>query len=197
MSESRVMVVHVVKGFTLLEVTIALMLLSMLAAYCYATLIPAAHGFKILQEHRDALLQSFDVSRQLRQDISFLAQSSQKHVRSVRVSNDNRGNTSFDSCWLLVREAGRSTLSLVHYFVDESGERAVLVREEKIPFARDFAAKPMQWKIAYVESFDISVMNRAQQWVETLADGQLPKALRIRWRDERGDREWTMPVFLE
>jgi len=51
--------------------------------------------------------------------------------------------------------------------------------------------------MAYVDGFDISVMNAANQWVENIADGLLLRGLRIRWRDERGEREWTLPVFLE
>ncbi|MDQ6961107.1 MAG: type II secretion system protein [Mariprofundaceae bacterium] len=186
------------QGFTLLEISVALLLLGMLASFCYAALIPAADGFKLLQSHRDQMMQSFDASRQLRQDVSSLAKSSQQHVFSVRLNNDNRGDTSLDECWLLVREPERTALSMVHYYVDESEEETVLTREVKIPFAREYS-ESVKWKIANVESFDISVMNTAKQWVENWQESptQLPRALRIRWRDEGGDREWVMPIFLE
>lgn len=186
------------QGFTLLEISVALLLLGMLTSFCYAALIPAADGFKLLQSHRDQMLQTFDVSRQLRQDMSALATTSQPHVFSVRLNNDNRGGTSLDECWLLVREPNRASLSMVHYYVDESEDEVILIREVKIPFAREYS-ETVQWKIAKVESFDISVMNTANQWVENLQTDskQLPRALRVRWRDEAGEREWVFPIFLE
>jgi len=111
------------RGFTLIEVLMALTVFALIAGLSYTALGTAGNGFEILSKVRLTQEKSGWVSRQLHSDLRYLAaaphivksssgsQSSLNEPVPVRIKNDNRGDVEFDQLWLLVREPGLPSIS--------------------------------------------------------------------------------------
>jgi len=198
------------RGFTLIEVLMALTIFSLIAMLSYAALDTAGNGFRTLSEVRDTLEKSGWIGRQLRADVAYLAATlsplRQQSVSSstadvgndpVAIRNDRRGDDEFDQLWLRVREPGRKGISEVHYYIDE--EQGHLIRESRLLWARE-RVQPMRWDMGEAVSFSVEAMGKDGHWQQDWqARGAIvwPRALRIRVRRKQEDstvREWLLPL---
>lgn len=183
-------------GFTLIEVLMAMALFALLISVVYGALGPAGTGFIQLQESRDRLEKSQWLGRQLRLDMSYVSATSDSKLKPIRISNDSRGSEAFDELWILTRESGQSSLSYIHYFIDE--ESSQLVRESLMAWARS-SVEPLRWELGKVESFDVELLDSQGKWVQRWqSDTKFvwPKAVRITCRNSKGDRVWDFPLLV-
>jgi len=198
------------RGFTLIEVLMALSIFSLIAVLSYGAMGTAGNGFQVLSQARDKLERSTWTGRQLRADVAYLSMplspvqpksdvSSSVAEQSIPIviRNDNRGKSEFDQLRLRVREPGRSGISDVHYFIDE--EQGHLIRESRLLWARADVA-PMRWDMGEAVSFSVEAMNKDGHWQQ---DWRLqgvfvwPRALRIRVRQQQNEdtvHKWLLPV---
>ncbi|MDQ6995977.1 MAG: prepilin-type N-terminal cleavage/methylation domain-containing protein [Mariprofundus sp.] len=212
------------RGFTLIEVLMALTVFGLIAGLSYAALGTAGNGFKILADVRVTQEKSGWVARQLRSDLRYL--SSPPHssgfkqgqspgagkVVPIRIRNDNRGDIEFDQLWLIVREPGLQALSQVHYFIDENSGH--LIRESKLLLARDLV-EPIRWDFGKTASWSVEVLDQQGNWRQDWNfRGKAfvwPKAVRVTMKTsndagltgerrtgemQTGAREWWMPVLV-
>jgi general secretion pathway protein J len=196
------------RGFTLLEVLMALTVFALIASLAYGTLDSAGVGFRILADVRDAQQKSGWVGRQLRTDMAYISTSAyvrrspssqRPGIQPLRIINDNRGDSEFDELWLLVREPGQAGVSEVHYYLDE--DKGNLMRESSLLWARD-TAEPLPWEMGKAASFAVEAMDKEGQWRQEWrmqpTPGQSamlwPRALRIRMKNDMGEREWLLPI---
>jgi len=184
-------------GFTLLEMLVALAIFALIAAVTYAAVVPTGEGFRMLREARDGLERAYQFDRRIRMDVDYLTRSADKTVQPLKIVHDQRGGDAFDQLWLLMTDESSPAPTLVHYFIDE--DKSVLVRESGMPWQRA-GGQPVRWDMGKAELFEVQAMNANRQWQnvwDAKKSGQLPRALRVRWRNEHGERELILPVFLE
>lgn len=186
------------KGFTLIEVLLAIVVFSLIAAVSWSALGPAGDGFLMLQESRIQVEQQQWVGKQLRRDISYLTNSEDKNVVSVKLQNDSRGEASFDELHLLIRDPMYPGLTLVRYIIDE--ETQMLKREAISPWSRTHV-EPISWDLAKVDSFNVEILDAERQWKQswnpTKPPYVLPLAFRVTVRDTLGEMRWDLPVFVQ
>ncbi len=190
------MIVNRERGFTLIEVLMAMTLFAMLMSVVYAALGPAGEGFLQLQEVRDRLERSYWLGRQLRMDVSYATATHDQQLKPLRISHDARGDAVFDEMWLLVREQAQPSITYVHYFIDE--ESGQLVRESRMAWARS-TVEAIRWELGEADSFDVELLNRQGKWVQRWQDGGdfvWPKAVRVTLRNSQGERSWDMPLYV-
>ncbi len=188
------------RGFTLIEALVALLVFALVASVSYAVLGPAGEGFRQLAEARDAGERAAWIGRRLRADVAALAASAfrpdGRAVPPVMIANDNRGEAQFDQCWLLVRMRGRAGVWRVHYFLDE--HRGRLMREMRLLWARD-GREPEIWDMGEADSLAVEAMDASgrwrQDWPPAGAAGAWPRALRFRIGTGDARREWIAPVL--
>jgi len=196
------------RGFTLLEVLMALTIFSLIAVLAYGTLGTAGDGFKMLSDVRDVQEKSGWVGRQLRSDVRYISASRYGQLASLtqesrsvplRIRNDNRGDTEFDELWLLVREPGLPGISEIRYFIDE--DKGHLMRQSRLLWARD-SIDPVLWDMGEASSWAVEVMGRKGSWeqdwkmLNSAGQGNMvwPLALRVRLQNKMGERVWFLPV---
>jgi len=168
-------------GFTLLEMLVALAVFALIATVCYAALVPAGEGFRMLQKQRDVLESSYQMDRRLRMDTAYLMQSADKSLTSLEITHDQRGADAFDQLVLLVADGESVAPVQVHYALDE--ETGYIVRQSAMAWLRD--AQSVNWKMQQAASFEVQVMARDGTWLDTWGKENgnvLPQALRVRWR---------------
>jgi len=201
------------RGFTLIEVLMALTVFAVIAGLSYTALGTAGNGFEILSQVRLTQEKSGWVARQLRSDLRYLTaaphvansltglQSSLDQPVPVRIKNDNRGEVEFDQLWLLVREPGRYAVSQVHYYIDEDNDH--LMRESQSMLARD-QVEPMRWDFGKVRSWSVEIWDQQGNWRQDWnfrGDAFVwPKAVRVTLKISSDDpltdqRQWWMPVL--
>ena len=184
------------KGFTLIEVLLAIVVFSLIAAVSWSVLGPAGEGFLMLKESRVQLEQQQWIGKQLRQDINYLSKSEDNSIAVAKLINDSRGDSDFDELLLLIRDPMYPGLTLVRYSIDE--ETNMLKREAKSPWSRTHV-EAIEWSLAEVESFNVQAFNPSSGWKPVL-NGQppfiLPWAFKINIRDVRGEMTWELPVFI-
>ncbi|MDX8382738.1 MAG: prepilin-type N-terminal cleavage/methylation domain-containing protein [Ghiorsea sp.] len=184
------------KGFTLIEVLLALLVFSLIAAVSWTALGPAGDGFLMLQESRIQLEEQQWIGKQLRRDANYLTTSEDKKLAIVRLNNDSRGDGAFDELQMLIRDPMYPGLTLVRYVIDE--ETQMLKREAKSPWARTHV-EPISWDLAKVKSFDVEALSGASGWKKTWGTAPpytMPKGLRVTVQDERGEMQWDLPIKL-
>jgi len=184
------------KGFTLIEVLLALLVFSLIAAVSWTALGPAGDGFLMLQESRIQLEEQQWVGKQLRRDVNYLTTSEDKKLASVRLSNDSRGDGSFDELQLLIRDPMFPGLTMVRYVIDE--DTHMLKREAKSAWARTHV-EAIAWDLAKVSSFEVEALNRQSGWKKTWGTAPpytMPKGIRVTVKDARGEMTWDLPVKL-
>lgn len=186
-------------GFTLLEVLMALTVFALIAGVSYTALGPAGEGFRQLQEVRDKMEASSWLGKQLRADMRGISRSSLTDLQPIQIRSDARGDTYIDELTLLVREAGRSGLTLVHYKVDEA--KGELLRESRMAWSRD-TVEPDRIVLAKVSSFHVEIMDKNGEWKQKLAitgDKKTPyiwsKALRVTVKQGDKQQQWVMLVY--
>jgi prepilin-type N-terminal cleavage/methylation domain-containing protein len=187
------------QGFTLLEVLMSLTVFALIVGVSYTALGPAGEGFKQLQEVRDQSESSSWLARQLRADVSGLTNSAIKKISPIQIRSDARGDTYVDELTLLVREAGRSGLTLVHYKINE--DKGELLRESRMAWARD-SVESDRMVLAKVSSFHVEVMDKDGQWQQRLATVtdksaafSWPRALRVTIQQGDASQQWLMPLY--
>ena len=184
------------RGFTLLEMLVAVAILAMIAGMLYTALGMAGDGFKMLSERRDTLALMPILDRQLRLDTACVSVSHDRKVSSVVLNNDQRGDVNYDELILLVREAGTPSLMQVRYYIDE--EKKLLIREEAMPWARA-GVEPLRWEMGDIVSFSVEAMDDRGEWKQSWSSSPdksagLPKALKVIFDNGNGPREWWLPV---
>jgi len=186
------------KGFTLIEVLLAIVVFSLIAAVTFTALGPAGEGFLMLKDSRAKLESQQWVGKQLRRDVSYLSNSEDKTLPVVRLNNDSRGNADFDELQLLIRDPMHPGLTLVRYYIDE--ESGQLRREAISPRARTHV-EPIAWDLAEVESFDVEVFIPKSGYKQVLNQQKpfsaIPKMIKVTVRDARGEMIYDLPVFIQ
>jgi len=187
------------RGFTLLEVLMSLTVFALIAGISYTALGPAGEGFKQLQEVRDEIEVSSWLGKQLRADMSAITTSSLKKIKTITITSDIRGDTHVDELSLLLREAGRGGLTLVHYKMDET--KGQLLRESRMAWARDYVKSDIM-VLGNISSFDVEVMDKNHQWHQKMpavsdknAVFSWPKALRVTIIQDGKPKYWLMPLY--
>lgn len=202
------------RGFTLIEVLMALTVFGLVAGLSYAALGTAGNGFEILNKVRLTQEKSGWVAKQLRSDIRYLTAAPHKNgvkaaqqpganqLTPLRIRNDNRGDIEFDQLWLLVREPGRQSISQVHYYIDEDSGH--LIRESRLLLARN-QVEPMRWDFGKIDSWSVEIWDRQGNWRQDWNFGAQafvwPKAVRVTMKASGGNettaqRQWWMPVLV-
>jgi len=202
------------RGFTLIEVLMALTVFGLIAGLSYAALGTAGNGFEILNKVRLTQEKSGWVAKQLRSDIRYLTAAPHKsrvkaaqqpganQLTPLRIRNDNRGDIEFDQLWLLVREPGRQSISQVHYYIDEDSGH--LMRESRLLLARN-QVEPMRWDFGKIDSWSVEIWDRQGNWRQDWNFGAQafvwPKAVRVTMKASGGNettaqRQWWMPVLV-
>ena len=194
------------RGFTLIEVLMALTVFALISALTYGALGPAGDGFKLLGEVREIQEHASWTGRQLRSDLTYLAppqsspgsgQVQAMEVMAIRIINDNRGENELDELWLQVREPGISGVSQVHYYIDEADGH--LIRESGLLLARD-ATEPVRWDMGSASSWGVDILDQNGNWRQDWGIQQganvWPRALRVRMKRDspRVEREWLVPI---
>jgi len=201
------------QGFTLIEVLMALTIFSLIAVLAYGALGIAGNGFRSLSEVRDSLESAGWTARQLRSDTAYLVAPSQQQQQQnaqipassytpvtqqppLRINNDNRGDSEYDQLWLLVREAGQSGISSVHYFIDE--QTGHLIRESRLLWARDHI-ESIRWDMGEAVSFSVLMLSQDGRWLQEWPSQGVfvwPRALKVKLRasGEAADHEWLLPM---
>ena len=185
------------KGFTLIEVLLAIVVFSLIAAVSWSALGPAGDGFVMLQESRLQLEEQQWVGKQLRRDVNYLSRSEDTSLPSVRLMSDNRGDSAFDELHLLVRDPMHPGLTLVRYLIDE--DTHLLKREAISPWSRTHV-EPVSWDLAEVDSFSVEVFNPSSGWKQQInvqPPYTLPLAVRVVVKDTRGEMRWDLPVIIK
>jgi len=184
------------RGFTLLELMVALAIFALIASVCYAALVPAGEGFRMLQAQRDVLESSYQMDRRLRMDVNYLMRSSDKSLIQLEISHDQRGGDAFDSLTLLVSDVSSVAPVQVHYALDEDSGH--IVRSSSVAWLRD--AKPVEWQMQQATSFEVQALATDGRWLDVwdkIQGDTLPQALRVRWRLDKGvERELLLPVSI-
>lgn len=192
------------RGFTLIEVLMALTVFGLITGLGYGALGVAGEGFGILAEVRNTQEKSGWIGRQLRSDVAYISSSEYRGTSesskplALQIDNDNRGESEFDELWLLVREPDRPGISQVHYFLDEDSGH--IIRESRLLWARD-SEEVQQWDLGEASSWAVEVQDREGNWkqrwqVQPANNGALvwPRALRVSMKNEVGERQWLLPV---
>jgi len=182
------------KGFTLMEMLVALAIFALIAAVCYAALVPAGEGFRMLQQQRDVLESSYQMDRRLRMDAAYLMRSQDKSLISLEITHDQRGADAFDGLTMLVADGESVAPMLVHYAIDE--DTGHIVRQSGMVWMRD--AQPVSWQMQQASSFEVQALAPDGKWLDTWdkSNGDvLPPAVRVRWRLGEGvQRELLLPL---
>ena len=193
------------RGFTLLEVLMALTVFSMIVTLVYSALGTAGDGFAMLHEVRMNTEKRGWIGKQLRMDIRYLTaasggygQASGQLEAPLRVQSDDRGDVSMDQLWLLVREAEEPDLSRVHYYVDQSNGH--LMRESR-PALATAATETLRWDFGVVHSWSVEVLSEQGAWQQNWGAIGItfhwPRAVRV--KVEAGDhskRRWLLPLLI-
>jgi len=181
-------------GFTLLEMLVALAVFALIATVCYAALVPAGKGFRMLQKQRDVLESSYQMDRRLRMDVAYLMRSADKSLITLEITHDQRGADAFDSLTLLVADGESVAPVQVRYALDE--ETGHIVRQSGMAWMRD--AQPVVWQMQKASSFEVQAMTPDGKWLDVWDKANrdaIPSALRIRWRLGEGlQRELFLPL---
>jgi prepilin-type N-terminal cleavage/methylation domain-containing protein len=183
------------KGFTLIEVLLAIVVFSLIAAVTFSALGPAGEGFMMIKEHRTQLEEQQWLGKQLRRDVSYLSTSEDKRKAVVVLNNDSRGENAFDELHLLIRDPMYPGLTLVRYLIDEDTHK--LKREAISPWARAHA-DPIIWELAMVDSFNVEVLDAKSGWKDVWNQKQpyfKPQSVRVTVRDSLGEMTWDLPVL--
>jgi len=186
------------KGFTLLELLMALVIFALIIVVCYTALGPAGKGFQQLQQARDGIETSAWLGKQLRTDIACITASSLTSIPPIQVKADARGDVYVDELLVLCREAGHSGLTLVHYKLDEhNGE---LIRESRMAWARPNTPSD-RIKLGQVDSFHVEIMDPTGQWQAQWPPQSSnhshiiwPKAVRVTMRQKGVETQWLMVI---
>ena len=189
------------RGFTLLEVLVALTLFALLMALAYAALGPAGEGFRMLAEQRGEVGATQLAARQLRQDVAMLAVSNDAAVLPLEIRSDRRGDRVFDTLTLTTFELGQPGVSQVRWALDESdiAAGAMLVRTSSSPWQRSGESEVV-WQLGKASSFDVELLDADGRWRDEwsyVAHQPLPKALRITLRRGELRQQWEMPIELQ
>ncbi|WP_038248846.1 PulJ/GspJ family protein [Ghiorsea bivora] len=184
------------KGFTLIEVLLAIVVFSLIAAVTFSALGPAGEGFMMIKEHRTQLEEQQWLGKQLRRDVSYLSTSEDKNKAVVVLKNDSRGENAFDELQLLIRDPMYPGLTLVRYLIDEDTHK--LKREALSPWARTHA-EPIRWELVKLDSFNVEVLDAKVSWKNVWNQAAppyvKPLAIRVTIRDNLGEMSWDLPVL--
>ncbi len=186
-----------IQGFTLIEVLLAIVVFSLIASVTYTALGPAGEGFVILKDSRVQLEKQQWVGKQLRRDVAYLSETTDKNIPVVQLINDSRGQSDFDELRLLIRDPMYPGLTLVRYFVDETTQQ--LKREAISPWARTHV-EPISWDLAEVESFAVEAFVPKSGYKQVLNQQKpfvIPKMIKVMVRDARGEMFYNLPVFIQ
>jgi len=186
------------RGFTLLEMLAALAVFAVIAAVLSTMTLGAGEGFADLKTSRDSYARTFALGRQMRMDISALSFTANRNVETL-ILEHGYGMDERDALWLLVREPDHPDLSLIHYWLDESGDVPLVVREV-LPALADDGSPPLRWEIVTAKSFSLEAMDDQGTWRREWTSGEsglIPRALRLVWVGDAGKREQIFPLFIE
>jgi len=183
------------KGFTLIEVLLAIVVFSLISAVTWSAIGPAGEGFQMLKASRTQLEQQQWLGKQLRRDISYLSNSQDKTKPIVLLNNDSRGSDAFDELHLLIRDPMYPGLTLIRYIIDEDSHK--LKREALSPWSRTHA-EPISWDLVELDSFNVEVFSPATGWKDTWNQKPpftKPTGFRVTVRDKLGGMQWDLPVL--
>jgi len=182
------------RGFTLLELMVALVVFSLIAAVCYTALVPAGEGFRMLQAQRDILESSYQMDRRLRMDAAYLTRPADSSLKALVIVHDQRGADAFDTLSMMVADGDSLLPVWVRYSLDE--ESGNLLRESSMLLLR--SSEPVRWQMQAMSSFEVQALNQDGLWVDSWDQSTsniLPAALRVRWHSGTGlERELLLPI---
>lgn len=189
------------RGFTLIEVLMALTVFSLIAVLSYSALATTGDGFRALAEFRDGQQGRLWVDRQLRSDVAYISNSHYKPatmqqgsgIRPLSIVSDRRSTHDYDQLQLLVCEPGSSGIHEVRYYIDEEYMR--LIRESRLLWAGDGAAAE-RWDMGAAESWTVEALDTAGNWQQNWRHATGARALRIRLKAGNGMHEWLLPIQL-
>lgn len=183
------------RGFTLIEVLMALAILGLIVGISYAALTPAGEGFRIIAGERDRQAIQAWLSRQLERDLAGMTQSHVADARPLRVTNDSRGGLDFDTLTITRREPGRPGVYLVKYWLDE--QEGHLKRTSRMLWARD-PTKVEEWDMGPAEAFGVELLDAGGRWRQRWSGQGVfvwPRAIRISVVRDGKRREMLFPVL--
>lgn len=185
------------KGFTLIEVLLAIVVFALIAAVSWSALGPAGDGFVLLQESRVKLETQQWIGRQLRKDVNHISRSEDKNKPIVVINNDSRGSAAFDELQIMIQDPMYPGLTLVRYSMDEASGQ--LQREVKSPWSRD-NVESIVWQLGKVSSFDVEALDAKDGWKPSWAGEAphflVPQGLRVSIKDQFGEMKWELPILI-
>ncbi|OIQ00685.1 MAG: hypothetical protein AUK35_02220 [Zetaproteobacteria bacterium CG2_30_46_52] len=186
------------QGFTLIEVLLAIVVFSLIAAVAWSALGPAGEGFVLLQESRVQVEEQQWIGRQLRRDVSYISASEDKNIPPLLLNNDSRGSHAFDELQMLIRDPMYPGLTLIRYKIDE--ETGLLQREARSPWSRD-NVESITWSLGKVDSFDVEALAADGGWKQVWSFDKppylKPKGLRVKISDQFGEMHWNLPILVQ
>lgn len=185
-------------GFTLIEVLLAIVVFSLIAAVAWSALGPAGEGFVMLQESRVQVEEQQWIGRQLRRDVGYISASEDKSMPPVLLSSDSRGSSAFDELQMLIRDPMYPGLTLIRYKIDE--DSGLLQREARNPWSRD-NVESITWSLGKVNSFDVEVLGVDGVWKQIWSFDKppylKPKGLKVSISDQFGEMQWDLPILVQ
>ena len=184
------------RGFTLLEVLLALAVTAIVAWLAAGALSPAFSGWRTLAALREQEQRLLLAGILLRRDLGLLARGSGQ-VPPLVIENDSRGGRELDRLKLLAATDEFPELARVAWGVDEAtGE---LVRTSRGLLHGEGQAIVMRF--GKVESFSVRALGEdgrwRDNWGEAGAPFSWPQLVAVEARTKAGLRRWLAPVLLE
>ncbi len=184
------------RGFTLLELLLAIAVTAVVAWLAAAALAPAVQGWRTLAETRTAEERLLLAGMLLRRDVR-LAIPGGRQVAPLVVENDSRGARQLDRLAVLAATDEFPEPARITWRVDEdTGE---LVRTSRGLLHGEGAA--IEMRFGRVESFSVRVLGEDGRWQENWGAAGAPVAwpqlVEVEVRAAGGVRRWIAPLLVE
>ncbi len=184
------------RGFTLLEVLLAIAITAVVAWLAAQALAPAMKGWRSWQKAQQAQTELLLAGLLLRRDLALLSPGAGQTPALV-IENDSRAGREFDRLRLLAATDEFAELARVRWYVDErTGE---LVRESVgMMHAR---AAALEMRFGKVASFSVRARGEDGRWQDNWgalgAPRVLPELVEVKVKTGQAQMRWLAPVLVE